>query len=53
MAYRAFVGWMMRGKRLGKGVRVILPSCVVHCIRRQFPSPDGNYAGFQFAQYPN
>jgi len=47
MAYRAFVSWMMQGKRLGKGVRVVIPACVVSCIRNRFPSPDGQYTGFE------
>jgi len=52
MAYRAFVSWMKQGKRLGKGVRVVIPSCVVNCIRDKFPAPDGQYTGFHFAEYP-
>ena len=51
MAYRAFVGLMKRGTRLGKGVRVVIPSCVVSCIRDRFPSPDGLYTGFQSAVF--
>ncbi|XP_064629211.1 P2X purinoceptor 7-like [Lineus longissimus] len=31
---------------LGKGVRVVIPSCVVWVIRQHFPSPDGRYTGF-------
>ena len=32
---------------LGKGVRRVIPSCVVKRIREEFPSVDGNYTGFK------
>ena len=43
-AYRNFTCWV-HGK-LGKGNRKIIPSCVVTCIRKEFPDPNGNYTGF-------
>jgi len=52
MAYRAFVSWMKKGKCLGNGVRVVIPSCVVNCICDKFPALDGQYTGFHFAEYP-
>ncbi|XP_063070480.1 uncharacterized protein LOC134461510 [Engraulis encrasicolus] len=44
-AYRQFVRWCY--EYLGRHVRVPLPSCVVCCVRRSFPSVD--YRGFQDA----
>jgi hypothetical protein len=32
-AYRQFVCWMLRGEKLGKGKRVVIPACVVKCIQ--------------------
>ncbi|XP_064472861.1 uncharacterized protein LOC135387692 [Ornithodoros turicata] len=44
-AYQQFT-WWVHG-RLGRGVRVPLPSCVVTAVRARFPSV--TYNGFQFA----
>ena len=46
-AYRQFVCWMFRGEKLGKGKRVVIPSCVIRKIRDHFPEPDGQYTGFK------
>ena len=46
-AYRQFVCWMLRGEKFGKVKRVVIPACVVKCIRRSFPEPNGQYTGFQ------
>ena len=46
-AYRQFVCWMLRGGKRGKGKRVVIPACVVKCIRRAFPEHNGQYTGFQ------
>ena len=43
-AYRNFIYW--KYGRLGKGTRIVIPSCCVNRIRRRFPSPDGHYTGF-------
>jgi len=44
-AYRQFVRWCWHF--LGREVRVVLPSCVVHTIRTAFPSD--HYTGFHQA----
>ncbi|KAM7302643.1 P2X purinoceptor 7-like isoform X1 [Ixodes scapularis] len=44
-AYHQFTWWVH--KRLGRGNRVVLPSCVVCRIRQEFPSTDGTYRGFK------
>ena len=43
IAYRQFVRWIWR--RLGKHVRMVIPSCAVSKIRSQFPSE--SYKGFK------
>ena len=30
---------------LGRGNRVVVPSCIQNCIREMFPDPDGEYMG--------
>ena len=44
-AYRQFCWWVHA--RLGKGVRKIIPACVVSKIRETYPSKDGIYTGFK------
>jgi P2X purinoceptor 7 len=44
-AYRNFC-WFVH-TNLGKGVRRVIPSCVVKLIRQTFPSIDGEYVGFK------
>ncbi|XP_070540792.1 P2X purinoceptor 7-like [Ptychodera flava] len=43
--YRQYVMWEYG--RLGRGNRVVCPSCVVWMIRDKFPSGDGSYTGFR------
>ena len=45
-SYRIVLDWLLKGETLGKGTRIIHPSCVVSAIRRAFPSADGRYRGF-------
>ena len=45
IAYRQFVRWC-------KENRVVLPSCVVTCIRAHFPEAgEGNYKGFKLPSF--
>ena len=46
MAYRQFICWAYRGERLGKGVRRVLPACVVTAIRARYADPQEEYTGF-------
>ncbi|XP_065130928.1 P2X purinoceptor 7-like [Paramisgurnus dabryanus] len=45
LAYRSFVSWCWGF--LGRRVRVVIPSCVVLRIRREFPETTGSYVGFR------
>ncbi|KAG5280378.1 hypothetical protein AALO_G00088420 [Alosa alosa] len=45
LAYRSFVSWCWGF--LGRSVRVVIPSCVVLRIRREFPETSGQYVGFR------
>jgi len=44
-AYKQYYLW--KYGKLGKGNRRVLPSCVVHAIRRHYPSPDGLHMGYR------
>ena len=48
-AYRQFTLWA-HGK-LGRRVRRIIPSCVVHRIRSTYPEHSGIYHGFEYALF--
>ncbi|KAL1477955.1 hypothetical protein MTO96_035343 [Rhipicephalus appendiculatus] len=37
--------WWSYGK-LGQRNRVVIPSCAVHRIRKEFPTRDGHYTGY-------
>nr|XP_055062721.1 uncharacterized protein LOC129445787 [Misgurnus anguillicaudatus] len=47
VAYRIVMEWALKGEKLGPGNRKVLPSCVVELIRKTYPSPNGQYAGFK------
>ena len=44
-AYRQFC-WFAHA-RLGRGVRRVIPCCVVNKIRAEYPSDDWQYVGFK------
>ena len=44
-AYRMFTYWTHG--ILGKGVRRVIPACVLKTIRQTFPADDGRYVGFK------
>uniref|UniRef100_A0A8C1B467 P2X purinoreceptor 7 intracellular domain-containing protein n=1 Tax=Cyprinus carpio carpio TaxID=630221 RepID=A0A8C1B467_CYPCA len=50
VAYRIVLEWMLKGERLGRRNRRVLPSCVVSAIRLSYPSPSGRYVGFREAE---
>jgi hypothetical protein len=46
LAYRQFVYWVNSWKNLGKGVRIVIPSCAVNKIRECYPEDSNIYVGF-------
>ena len=40
---------MLCGEKLGKGKRVVIPSCVVKSVREKFPEANEDYTGFKSA----
>ena len=49
-AYRksAFCQWIMwKVGYLGKGVRCVVPSCIVWAVRDRYPAPDRRSLGFK------
>ena len=46
LAYRNFLVFLHKGTPLGRHNRVVLPRCVVQCIREKYPDEDNNYTGF-------
>ncbi|XP_038163456.1 uncharacterized protein LOC119798171 [Cyprinodon tularosa] len=50
VAYRVVLEWILKGERLGKDSRRVLPACIVTSIRSSYPSPDGVYTGFKEAE---
>ena len=46
-AYKQFVAHTVG--TTGKGVRMIVPACVVSAIRKKWPEADGNYIGFKMS----
>jgi hypothetical protein len=47
-SYRMFVSWSHG--HLGKGIRRVIPSCVVRTIRESYPEADGQYTGFRVTE---
>ncbi|KAL7400516.1 hypothetical protein ABVT39_013394 [Epinephelus coioides] len=50
VAYRDVLEWALRGEKLGRHNRKVLPSCIVGAIRDNYPSPTGQYVGFKEAE---
>ncbi|XP_056432861.1 P2X purinoceptor 7-like [Gadus chalcogrammus] len=50
VAYRVVLEWALRGERLGRRERRVLPSCVLKAIRKKYPSLSGEYQGFKEAE---
>lgn len=50
LSYVNFRSWVSYGRKLGKGNRVVTPSCVVKKIRDKWPEPSGDYTGFRPSQ---
>ncbi|XP_068690933.1 P2X purinoceptor 7-like [Montipora foliosa] len=47
VAYRQYTYWIH--KKLGRKIRIAIPSCVVKKTRESFPSESGSYRGFEYA----
>lgn len=45
-SYRQYTAWAHYFERLGRGVRVVIPACVVRKIREKYPDAKGEYTGF-------
>ena len=46
--YKKYISWIYG--RLGKRIRQVIPSCVVWAIRKKYPSDDGEYVPFNYAE---
>ena len=47
MAFRQFVAWAHHYEPLGKEKRIVVPSCVVVKIKKEFPPAEGEeFTGF-------
>ena len=46
-ACKQYISWIYG--RLGKRIREVIPSCVVWAIREKYPSENGEYVPFQYA----
>lgn len=49
-AYWVVMEWILKGEKLGRHNRQILPSCVVRAIQARYPSSSGTYVGFKEAE---
>lgn len=47
ICYKQYTSWVNSWIAMGKGNRVVLPSCVVSKIRKEYPEPNGIYVGFK------
>ena len=47
-AYKQYISWIYGW--LGKRIRQVIPSCVVWAIRKKYPSDDGEYVPFNYAE---
>ena len=46
--YKQYISWIYG--RLGKHIRQVILSCVVWAIRKKYPSDDGEYVPFNYAE---
>ena len=46
--YKQYISWIYG--RLGKRIRQVVQSCVVWAIRKKYPSVDGEYVPFNYAE---
>lgn len=49
VAYRQYTYWIH--KKLGRKIRIAIPSCAVKKIRESFPSESGSYKGFEYGHW--
>ncbi|XP_026819531.1 P2X purinoceptor 7-like [Rhopalosiphum maidis] len=47
ICYKQFTLWVNSWMTIGRGNRVVIPSCVVKNIRERYPEENGLYIGFQ------
>ena len=47
MAYRNFLIWINQNIPMGRGIRMVLPRCVVLKIRQLYPDQNHHYTGFR------
>ena len=47
-AYKQYISWIYG--RLGKRIRQIILLCVILVIRKKYPSDDGEYVPFNYAE---
>ncbi|KAE9524465.1 hypothetical protein AGLY_015186 [Aphis glycines] len=47
ICYKQFTYWINSWNSIGKGNRIVIPSCVVNKIRQKYPEQDGCYVGYK------